>query len=265
MEEAEEKDVSSTTTTPQPELKGEEEEEEEEEPRRMLRKRLLVQDQGEEGEALAVGDRLPPPSSQSLLLPLVNDTFDRLKSSSSSEVSQERTLFESSHEVGLTYSEKTQTSNGNIFRLFLERFYFSSQLIPRISESHSEPYNNVFIFTAQLNIKATFFPQNFTSSLLHRRPSSSPSSPPSLLERISKKWAALFFIALTGLIVGLMINFANLHTDFQVERTKTNYFSKCKVTLSYINIKDLRDFHRGYLGRKLHISEGTLTSREYIK
>ncbi len=87
VEEAE-KDVSSTSTTPQPELK----EAEEEEPRRMLRKRLLVQDQ-EEGEALAVGDRLPPPSSQSLLLPLVNDTFDRLKSSSSSQVSHEETQF----------------------------------------------------------------------------------------------------------------------------------------------------------------------------
>ncbi len=87
VEEAE-KDVSSTSTTPQPELK----EAEEEEPRRMLRKRLLVQDQEEE-EALAVGDRLPPPSSQSLLLPLVNDTFDRLKSSSSSQVSHEETQF----------------------------------------------------------------------------------------------------------------------------------------------------------------------------
>ena len=108
VEEAE-KDVSSTSTTPQPELK----EAEEEEPRRMLRKRLLVQDQEEEREALAVGDRLPPPSSQSLLLPLVNDTFDRLKSSSSSQVSHEETLFlvyVYSHEVGRTNSEKTQTS-----------------------------------------------------------------------------------------------------------------------------------------------------------
>jgi len=42
-----------------------------------------------------------------------------------------------------------------------------------------------------------------------------------------------------GIIVGLVINFANLQTDFQ----------------------DLRDFHRGYLGRQMLIREGRLSSR----
>ena len=50
-------------------------------------------------------------------------------------------------------------------------------------------------------------------------------------------------IALVGVVVGVVINFVNLHTDFQ----------------------DLKDFHHGYLGRKMLISEGKLTSREYIK
>ena len=53
----------------------------------------------------------------------------------------------------------------------------------------------------------------------------------------------MLFIALVGIVVGVGINFANLHTDFQ----------------------DLRDFHRGYMGRRMLISEGSLTSREYLK
>lgn len=59
----------------------------------------------------------------------------------------------------------------------------------------------------------------------------------------SKKTLSVLVVVLAGIIIGLVINFVNLHTDFQ----------------------DLQDFHRGYMGRKLLIKEGKLTSREYLK
>ena len=54
---------------------------------------------------------------------------------------------------------------------------------------------------------------------------------------------ALLFILGFGLTIGLAINFGNLHTDFM----------------------DLKDFHRGYMGRKMLIAEGRLASRVYLE
>ena len=59
----------------------------------------------------------------------------------------------------------------------------------------------------------------------------------------SRQTQAVLFVCLVGLAVGIVINFANLHTDFQ----------------------DLHDFYRGYMGRRLLISEGKLSSREYLE
>lgn len=57
---------------------------------------------------------------------------------------------------------------------------------------------------------------------------------------VIRKALAVLVILLIGLVIGLMINFANLKTDFH----------------------DIRIFYRGYVGRQLLISEGMLTSRE---
>ncbi|XP_059095683.1 uncharacterized protein LOC131890364 [Tigriopus californicus] len=62
------------------------------------------------------------------------------------------------------------------------------------------------------------------------------------LDRISKKTLAVLVLLMAGVLVGVIINFVNLHTDFQ----------------------DLQDFYRGYMGRRMLISEGKLTSRDYI-
>ena len=58
----------------------------------------------------------------------------------------------------------------------------------------------------------------------------------------SKKTYAIGFILIVCVVVAVVINFINLHSDFQ----------------------DLKDFYRGYMGRKLLILEGSLTSRTYI-
>lgn len=62
------------------------------------------------------------------------------------------------------------------------------------------------------------------------------------LDRVSKKTLAVLVLLMAGVLVGVIINFVNLHTDFQ----------------------DLQDFYRGYMGRRMLISEGKLTSRDYI-
>ena len=58
----------------------------------------------------------------------------------------------------------------------------------------------------------------------------------------SKKAYAIGFILIACVVIAIIINFINLHSDFQ----------------------DLKDFHRGYMGRKLLIIEGRLTSRTYL-
>ena len=58
---------------------------------------------------------------------------------------------------------------------------------------------------------------------------------------VSKKALAVLIVVFAGVVIGCVINFVNLHTDFQ----------------------DLQDFHRGYLGRRLLIREGKLQSRRF--
>jgi hypothetical protein len=58
----------------------------------------------------------------------------------------------------------------------------------------------------------------------------------------SKKTIAIGFILIFCVMVAIAINFINLHSDFQ----------------------DIKEFYRGYMGRKLLILEGSLTSRTYI-
>jgi len=58
----------------------------------------------------------------------------------------------------------------------------------------------------------------------------------------SKKTYAIGFILIACVAIAISINFINLHSDFQ----------------------DLKDFHRGFMGRKLLIHEGRLTSRTYM-
>ena len=53
----------------------------------------------------------------------------------------------------------------------------------------------------------------------------------------------MIFVLVFGIVIGLVVNFVNLHTDFQ----------------------DCHDFYRGYMGRRLLISEGKLTSRAYLE
>jgi hypothetical protein len=59
---------------------------------------------------------------------------------------------------------------------------------------------------------------------------------------LSLQTKAVLVVFLVGLSVCVVLNFANLHSDFQ----------------------DLHDFYRGYMGRKMLISEGKLSSREYL-
>ena len=63
------------------------------------------------------------------------------------------------------------------------------------------------------------------------------SQPPSL----PKKTVVILFILLCCCIIAVSINFINLQTDYM----------------------DLRDFYRGYMGRRLLIIEGRLTSKSY--
>ena len=55
----------------------------------------------------------------------------------------------------------------------------------------------------------------------------------------SSQQRAVGLVFVVGIVVGVVINFINLHTDYQ----------------------DLHDFYRGYVGRRMLISEGKLTSR----
>jgi len=58
----------------------------------------------------------------------------------------------------------------------------------------------------------------------------------------SSQQRAVGLIFAVGIVIAVVINFINLHADFQ----------------------DLHDFYRGYVGRRMLISEGKLTSRDFL-
>uniref|UniRef100_A0A0K2TSJ4 Uncharacterized protein n=1 Tax=Lepeophtheirus salmonis TaxID=72036 RepID=A0A0K2TSJ4_LEPSM len=59
---------------------------------------------------------------------------------------------------------------------------------------------------------------------------------------LSKKTLVILVILSICILIAVCINFINVHSDFE----------------------DLKDFYRGYKGRKLLISEGRLTSRVFL-
>ena len=60
---------------------------------------------------------------------------------------------------------------------------------------------------------------------------------------LPKKTGVIIIILFCCCVVAFIINFINVHTDFL----------------------DLKDFYRGYMGRRLLIIEGRLTSRTYLE
>ena len=60
---------------------------------------------------------------------------------------------------------------------------------------------------------------------------------------LPKKTGVIIIILFCCCVVAFIINFINVHTDFL----------------------DLKDFYRGYMGRRLLIIEGRLTSKTYLE
>ena len=132
----------------------------------------------------------------------------------------------------------------------------SDQVSDGFAEKMSTPHSTLSTSTKQKG-KNSPFDRTYNELLPgdgEEKPKNSSNKIPTTRERarnsvidlhppaVSKKTYAICFILIFCVAVAIIINFINLHSDFQ----------------------DLKDFYRGFMGRKLLILEGRLTSRTYI-